>query len=98
MKHELELLYQSILESDNESIFQCLNKYNESLVDMNNVFNLGVFNNHHELIKLAKDEDIFYKPSGSGGGDIGIVICDDKVKLDRFCYKLKGKGITFFDI
>jgi len=98
MKNELELLYQSILKNHNASIFQCLTKYNELLVDMNNVFNLGVFNNHHELINLAKDENIFYKPSGSGGGDIGIVICDDKVKLDRFCNKLNAKGITFFDI
>ena len=60
---------------------------------MNNVFNLGIFNNHLELIKLAKDEGVFYKPSGSGGGDIGIVICDDKLKLDRFCNKLNAKGI-----
>ena len=98
MKHQLELLYHSILESDNESIFQYLADYNESIVDMNNVFNLGIFNNHLELIKLAKDEGVFYKPSGSGGGDIGIVICDDKLKLDRFCNKLNTKGIAFFDI
>ena len=98
MKHELERLYESILKSDNESIFQYLADYNQSLVDMNNIFNLGIFNNHLELIKLAKDEDIFYKPSGSGGGDIGIVICDDKMKLDRFCNKLNTKGIAFFVI
>ena len=98
MKHQLELLYHSILESDNESIFQYLADYNESIVDMNNVFNLGIFNNHLELIKLAKDEGVFYKPSGSGGGDIGIIICDDKLKLDRFCNKLNAKGVTFFDI
>jgi len=98
MKHELELLYKSILKSDNESIFQYLAEYNQSLADMSNIFNLGIFNNHLELIKIAKDEDVFYKPSGSGGGDIGIVICEDKLKLDRFCNKLNAKGITFFDI
>ncbi len=98
MKHELELLYESILKSDNESIFQYLAEYNKSLVDMNNVFNLGIFNNHLKLIKLAKDEGVFYKPSGSGGGDIGIVICDDKLKIDKFCNKLNAKGIAFFDI
>ena len=98
MKHELEQLYQSILKKNNESIFQYLALYNESLVDMSNNFNLGVFDNHIELIRLARDQDIFYKPSGSGGGDIGIVICEDKLKLDRFCNKLNTKGIAFFDI
>ena len=98
MKNELELLYKSILKSDNESIFRHLTAYNESLVDMSNIFNLGVFNNHQELIKFAKNEGVFYKPSGSGGGDIGIIICDDKLKLDSICEKLSMKDIKFFEI
>ena len=98
MKNELEQLFGSILMKDNKSIFQNLDRYNELLADMDNQFNLGVFNNHHELIKLAKDEDIFYKPSGAGGGDIGLLIGDDKERLDRICYKLELKGINFFEV
>ena len=65
---------------------------------MSNIFSLGIFNNHQELIKFAKDEGVFYKPSGSGGGDIGIVVCDDKLKLDSICEKLNMKDIKFFEI
>jgi phosphomevalonate kinase len=98
MKHELELLYGSILRKDSKAILQNLRGYNDLLVDMDSKFNLGIFNNHHELIKLAKDYDVFYKPSGSGGGDIGIVISDNKLKLDRFCEQLNIEDIKFFEI
>ena len=98
MMSELEHLYDSILKKDNKSILRYLNRYNELLVDMDNKFNIGVFTNHHELIKLARDGGVFYKPSGSGGGDIGLLISDDKNKLDRVCQKLNLREVTFFEI
>jgi phosphomevalonate kinase len=98
MKEELEHLYASILNKDSESILQKLRGYNELLVDMDNVFNLGIFNNHHELIKLSKDEDVFYKPSGSGGGDIGLLISNDESKLEKVCKKIESDGIHIFEI
>ena len=98
MKEELEHLYTSILNKDSESIFQNLRGYNELLADMDNVFNLGIFNNHHEPIKLSKDEDVFYKPSGSGGGDIGLIISNDEFRLEKVCKKIKSNGIHIFEI
>ena len=98
MLSELEHLYDSILKKDNKSILRYLNRYNELLIDMDNKFNIGVFKNHHELIKLSRDGDVFYKPSGSGGGDIGLLISDDKNKLDRVCQKLNLREVTFFEI
>ena len=98
MMSELEHLYDSILKKDNKSILRYLNRYNELLVDMDNKFNIGVFTNHHELIKLARDGGVFYKPSGSGGGDIGLLISDDKNKLDTVCQKLNLREVTFFEI
>ena len=98
MMSELEHLYDSILKKDNKSILRYLNRYNELLVDMDNKFKIGIFNNHRALIKLARDGDVFYKPSGSGGGDIGLLISDDKEKLDRICEKLYLREVTFFEI
>ena len=98
MKEELEHLYASILNKDIESILQKLRGYNELLVDMDNVFNLGIFNNHHELINLSKDEDVFYKPSGSGGGDIGLLIGNDELRLEKVCKKIESNGIHVFEI
>ena len=98
MMSELEHLYNSILKKDNKSILRYLNKYNDLLVDMDKKFNIGIFNNHYELIKLARDGNVFYKPSGSGGGDIGLLISDDKQKLDRVCQNLNLREVTFFEI
>ena len=98
MKEELEHLYASILNKDIESILQKLRGYNELLVDMDNVFNLGIFNNHYELINLSKDEDVFYKPSGSGGGDIGLLISNDEFRLEKVCKKIESNGIHVFEI
>ena len=98
MKEELERLYASILKKDTKSILRNLTEYNELLVDMDNVFNLGIFNNHHELINLSKDEDVFYKPSGSGGGDIGILISNDELRLEKVCKKIESNGIHVFEI
>ena len=98
MKEELEYLYASILNKNSESILEKLNGYNELLVDMDNVFNLGIFNNHHELMKLSKDEEVFYKPSGSGGGDIGLLISNDELRLEKVCKKIESNGIHVFEI
>ena len=98
MKEELEYLYESILNKDSESILEKLNGYNELLVDMDNVFNLGIFNNHHELMKLSKDEEVFYKPSGSGGGDIGLLISNNESRLEKVCKKIESDGIHIFEI
>ena len=87
MKNELEHLYDSILKKDNKSILKNLIRYNDSLVDLDKKFKLGVFRNHHELIRFAKDEGVFYKPSGSGGGDIGLLISDDELRLKKACKK-----------
>ena len=98
MKNELEHLYDSILKKENKSILKNLIRYNDSLVDLDKKFKLGVFRNHHELIRFAKDEGIFYKPSGSGGGDIGLLISDDESRLKKACKKLISNGIYLFEI
>ena len=98
MKNELEHLYDSILKKDNKSILKNLIRYNHSLADMDKKLKLGVFRNHDEWIRFAKDEGIFYKPSGSGGGDIGLLISDDEFRLNKACKKLISNGIYLFEI
>lgn len=98
MKNELEHLYDSILKKDNKSILKNLIRYNSLLEDMEEKFKLGIFINHYEWIRFAKDEGIFYKPSGSGGGDIGLLISDNELRLKRTCKKLISSGIYLFEI
>ena len=98
MKSELDRLHDAILKKDPILIMDYLSRYNESLVEMDNKFSLGIFDHHHDFIKLAKNESIFYKPSGSGGGDLGLLISDDKMRLDKICKELISKGHYLFEI
>ena len=98
MKSELDRLHDSILRNDSSSMMNSLTSYNELLVEMDKKFSIGVFDHHHDLISLAKDHGIFYKPSGSGGGDLGLLISPDKIRLDKICKELTSKGLYLFEI
>ena len=98
MKSELDRLHDAILKNDSSLMMNYLIRYNELLVEMDNKFNIGVFDHHHDLIRLAKDHGIFYKPSGSGGGDLGLLISTDKIKLDKIYKELTSKGLYLFEI
>ena len=98
MKSELDRLHDAILKNDSSLMMNYLIRYNELLVEMDNKFSIGVFDHHHDLISLAKDHGIFYKPSGSGGGDLGLLISPDKIRLDQVCKELTSKGLYLFEI
>ena len=98
MKRQLEFIYSSILKKDSQLMLKNLSKYNDLLFDLDSKFQVGIFNCHHEMMELAKSMDIFYKPSGAGGGDLGLIICDDRVKINLICEKLDLKGISFFEV
>lgn len=48
---------------------------------------------HSEVYQLAQRFDIAYKPSGAGGGDIGVAVCDDRDAMDAFLAELRGGQI-----
>ena len=46
---------------------------------------LGIFDaGHDELVDAAAAENLVYKPCGAGGGDVGVVLCDDIERADAF--------------
>ena len=99
MKVELDLLTKSIHLSDIDSIFFHLEKYNTHLINMDNTFNLGIYSKEHkDLMNFANSQGVFYKSSGAGSGDIGILLSKDKSKINNFCDHLSGMNIHFFDL
>ncbi len=47
---------------------------------------LGIFaGGHNEIYRLAYGRDVVYKPCGSGGGDIGIVLGTNSNSISSFC-------------
>ena len=54
---------------------------------------IGIFDaGHQELYELAMESDVTYKPSGAGGGDIGIVLSHDVDLVRAFCVEAERRG------
>ncbi len=76
-------------------VLAALSNYTRTLSDFNNDLVLGIFDaGHDELARLAEDSDVVYKPSGAGGGDIGMVFAIDDAVADDFVGKATEKGFT----
>ncbi len=60
-------------------------EYVEVLQEFSADHDLGVFDaGHDELVALAADAGLVYKPCGAGGGDIGILLADDAERANEF--------------
>jgi mevalonate kinase len=60
--------------------------------------NIGIFENHDEMIKLAENAGVFYKPTGSGGGELGHVISNDRMRIEEVCPRLNSRGFNYFQV
>ena len=62
-------------------------------------FKLGIYNDQHlYMMRFAQREGLFYKPSGAGAGDIGLLVTNDVRRLNQACERLNSMGIKNFDI
>ena len=87
-----------VRQKDTKLILKNLATYNDLLFELDKKLQVGIFDYHHEMMELAKSMSIFYKPSGAGGGDLGLIVCDDNAKINLICETLDVKGINFFEI
>ena len=84
---------------DSATIIELMQKYNAFINQLNENFNLGIFTDEHKwLIDLARSADIFYKPSGAGGGDLGLVITNSEKKLTHFLSVLSDSNFPVIDL
>ncbi len=59
------------------------------MIEMDSTFNIGVYSEiDKEISTLADKEGLIYKPSGSGGGDLGIIIGDNDSIISKFMDRL----------
>ena len=71
----------------NDPSLELIKAYQGALMDLDNAAKLKIFSaEHRELVKIAADFGLVYKPCGAGGGDIGIAFADTKqpMVLDNF--------------
>lgn len=60
---------------------------------------IPVLSNEHRMLKrLAEDAGVSYKPSGAGGGDVGLGFTDDPEAAAVFAARAEAKGFTPLDL
>ena len=98
-KHLLNQISTAWDTQNSAKIIELMQTYNTFINQLNEKFNLGIFSDEHKrLIELARSADIFYKPSGAGGGDLGLVITNSEKKLTHFLSVLSDSNFPVIDL
>jgi len=95
----LENLSSSWKDQDTRSILELMEEHNTLMQELNEKYDLGIYTDEHQhLGSLASESGLFYKPSGSGGGDLGFILSDSEIKLKKLLKKIRSKNIGTIDL
>jgi len=84
---------------DSLIILELVQKYNAYIKQLNEKFALGIYTDEHQkLINLANESEMFYKPSGAGGGDLGFILSNNEKELKEFIVKLRDSNFQTIDL
>ena len=89
MKESLNELSDAFEEGCQLDILKNLKRYSTLMIEMDNTLNIGIYTQaDKEASLLAEEQGILYKPSGAGGGDLGLIISDEKASFDQYLENL----------
>lgn len=84
---------------DCQQILDSFPAYIDALRQFSVDHELGIFDaGHEELVQSAADTRLVYKPCGAGGGDIGVILTEDKDAMREFCKQAAQQGFQVLDI
>tara|TARA_B100001250_G_scaffold208861_1_gene179276 strand:- start:266 stop:1255 length:990 start_codon:yes stop_codon:yes gene_type:complete len=93
---ELSLSWQS---KDSESILALMKQYNILMQQLDEKYHLGIYTEEHKaLANITTKLGLIYKPSGAGGGDLGLILTDNEMKLEQLIAKLKDNDFQTLDL
>ncbi len=108
---ELKIVFDQLLEitknlstawraEDVDLIIDLLSSYDGYIKKIDKIGNIGIYTQMHmDLQNIASRHNIFYKPSGAGGGDIGLAFSSSLGELNDFLNEISkvGWNIGFLD-
>ncbi len=73
--------------------------YAEWMRELGGLINAHIYTPEHEFLReLALASGAVWKPSGAGGGDIGIVCAHSRQKLEQICQTITDSGYTILNL
>ena len=86
-------------QGNSSDILNLLKQQNILIKQLDHDFDLGIYTQeHNKILDLAESIDLFYKPSGAGGGDLGVIISDDALKMKKFSNELSNMNHYVIDL
>ena len=101
---ELKIVFDQLLEitknlstawrsEDVDLIIDLLSNYDGHIKKIDKIGNIGIYTQlHSDLQNIASEHNIFYKPSGAGGGDIGLAFSTSLGALNDFLKEVSKAG------
>lgn len=80
---------------DVAALLSAVEEYSQRLRRLDEASALGIFSGGHtEIAELAKSAGVVYKPSGAGGGDIGVALASNVDALQKFSIACELAGFS----
>lgn len=80
---------------DNPAIMQGFRDYLAQMSEVSDAAGLDYLGGGHaQLVQLAQDCGVAYKPCGAGGGDLGFAVALDAEQMQRFRRQAEDAGFT----
>jgi len=84
---------------DSETILALMKQYNVLMQQLDEKYHLGIYTKEHQaLANLTSQSGLLYKPSGAGGGDLGLILTNNEMKLKQIIAKLKDNNFQTLDL
>ena len=78
---------------------EAIDEYSRWLIELSMRSDLPIFSPvHQKLARIARARGVFYKPSGAGGGDIGLSFTDSPRKRDQVTADFTRAGFQVLDL
>ena len=82
-----------------ETFFQVVQSYYDRLVQLGAESRIPIISDvHRRIAEVVYAGGGFYKPSGAGGGDFGIIFGSSQSHITELAQKVAGNGFTITDI
>lgn len=84
---------------DTASFLRTVNEFGRAMERLGHAAEIPILSDEHAALgRLARDLPVTYKPSGAGGGDVGIAFTDDPDAAAAFRTKTGGEGFSCLDL
>ena len=81
---------------DTMKFLETVDRFYENLDDLGHKSRIPIISDiHRRIAQIVSENGGYYKPSGAGGGDFGIIFSNQKSRIDRIAKRVEQAGFSF---